>query len=118
LSDMDSSVRAAVALVLGKIGPPTASTISALDQALQDKDSAVRKNAVIALGRLSSENVAKDSAKNSGKNSAENSEEGAAASLIRALNDEDADVFATAAAELSVKGRLSGKDVPNLLEAV
>jgi HEAT repeat protein len=118
LSDMDSSVRAAVALVLGKIGPPTASTISALDQALQDKDSAVRKNAVIALGRLSSENVAKDSAKNSGKNSAENSTEGAAASLIRALNDEDADVFATAAAELSVKGRLSGKDVPNLLEAL
>jgi HEAT repeat protein len=118
LSDMDSSVRAAVALVLGKIGPPTASTISALDQALQDKDSAVRKNAVIALGRLSSENVAKDSANNSGKNSAENSTEGAVASLIRALNDDDADVFATAAAELSVKGRLSGKDAPNLLEAL
>ncbi len=131
LSDKDASVRTAAALVLGKIGPPSLSTVSALDQALQDKDSAVRKNAVIALGRISSaRNLARDSAKDSSKdsathsgktfaeNSAENSAEAATLSLIRALNDDDADVFATAAAELSVKGRLTGKDVPNFLEAL
>jgi HEAT repeat protein len=135
LSDMDSSVRAAAALVLAKIGPPSASIISALDRAMQDKDVAVRKNAVIALGKLSIRNPATDSAKNSAEKSAsfpspvprggegkgegtENFAGAAIASLIRALNDEDADVFATAAAELSVKGRLTDKDVPNFLEAL
>jgi HEAT repeat protein len=97
LADMDSAVRAAAALGLGKIGPPSSSTISSLDKALQDRDGAVRKNAVTALGQL-------------------RAVEGAKASLIRALSDEDSDVFATAAAELSVKDRLSRKDVPDLVE--
>jgi HEAT repeat protein len=131
LADMDPSVRAAAALVLGKLGSSTASAVSSLDQALQDKDSAVRKSAVIALGRIASARIsgkdsakdaAKDSAENSAKgfaeNSAESSAEAAILSLIRALNDDDADVFAAAATELSVKGRLTDKDVANFLEAL
>jgi HEAT repeat protein len=99
LTDTDPGVRAAAALALGKIGSDTPLTIQALTQSLKDKDSGVRKNAASALGRL-------------------HSAEGAKQALIQALKDDDDDVFGTAAAELSIKGRLGKSDVSDLLDVV
>jgi HEAT repeat protein len=52
MKDSDPELRAAAAVVLGKIGPRAKAALPALTTALEDKDEGVRIEAIVALGEI------------------------------------------------------------------
>ena len=95
-----ADAKANAAEALGKIGPAAKDAVSALSEALKDKEKDVRWRATYALGEIGP------------------SAKAAVPALIEALKDEDADVRGDAAYALGNIGPAAKDAVPALIETL